>query len=66
MLFRSNVAAGRSVVVWEMELSNVAGDPDHCPPAVAWIMQLDGGRVSELRLHHSKPLLDFSAPVLES
>ena len=47
-------------------LTNVAGDPDHCPPAVAWIMQLRGGRVGELRLHHSQPLRDFSAPAIES
>ena len=47
-----NGVAARSLAVWEMAISNPADDPDHCPPAVAWIMALDGGRVAELRLFH--------------
>lgn len=51
-----NVTAGESLAVWEMEIANPADDPEHCPPAVAWIMSLEGGRVSRLRLSHPRPL----------
>jgi RNA polymerase sigma-70 factor (ECF subfamily) len=61
-----HVVASRSLAVWEMDLSNVAGDPQHCPPAVAWIMQLRDDRVSELRLHHSRPPRGLPAVALES
>ncbi|MEU2858695.1 RNA polymerase sigma factor [Streptomyces mirabilis] len=48
-----HVVAGRSLVVWEMELINPPDDPDHCPPGVAWIMSLDGGRFDRVSLHHA-------------
>lgn len=48
-----HVVAGRSLVVWEMELVNPPDDPDHCPPGVAWIMSLDGGRFDRVSLHHA-------------
>ncbi|MFF8381281.1 RNA polymerase sigma factor [Streptomyces sp. NPDC015661] len=48
-----HVVAGRSLVVWEMELVNPSYAPDHCPPAVAWIMTMDGGRVGRMSLYHS-------------
>jgi RNA polymerase sigma factor (sigma-70 family) len=51
-----NVVAGRSVVVWEMDMINPTDDPAHCPPALAWIMTRKGGRVRELRLLHPVPL----------
>ena len=51
-----NVVAGRSLAVWEMEISNPADDPAHCPPAVAWIMTISGGRVEQLRLFHPRPV----------
>jgi RNA polymerase sigma-70 factor (ECF subfamily) len=51
-----SVAAGRSLAVWEMDVINPADDPDHCPPSVAWIMSLRGGRVAQLRLFHPIPL----------
>ncbi|MFI5474505.1 RNA polymerase sigma factor [Streptomyces cacaoi] len=57
-----NVAAGRSLAVWEMDLVNPADDPDHCPPGVAWIMSLSGGRVAQLRLFHPVPLRDSLMP----
>ncbi|MFJ4847212.1 MULTISPECIES: RNA polymerase sigma factor [unclassified Streptomyces] len=47
-----HVAAGKGLTVWEMDLINPPDDPEHCPPAVAWIMTLDGGRVERLRLFH--------------
>ncbi|MEU2424108.1 sigma-70 family RNA polymerase sigma factor [Streptomyces sp. NPDC007851] len=48
-----HVVAGRSLVVWEMELINPPGDPDHCPPGVAWIISLNGGRFDRVSLHHT-------------
>ncbi|MGW0948302.1 RNA polymerase sigma factor [Streptomyces sp. NPDC002623] len=51
-----HAVAGRSLVVWEMDISNPADHPEHCPPAVAWLMTLDDvGRVHRLRLFHPKP-----------
>ena len=51
-----NVVAARSLAVWEMDLINPADDPHHCPPGVAWIMTLSGGRVAQLRLFHPQPV----------
>ena len=51
-----NVAAGSSVVVWEMEMINPVDDPLHCPPALAWVMTGKSGRVEQLRLFHPAPL----------
>ncbi|WP_372346738.1 RNA polymerase sigma factor [Streptomyces sp. KL116D] len=48
-----HVIAGRSLVVWEMDLVNPSDAPDHCPPGVAWIMTLDQGRVDSLTLCHT-------------
>ncbi|GGJ39700.1 DNA-directed RNA polymerase sigma-70 factor [Streptomyces brasiliensis] len=48
-----HVVAGRSLVIWEMELINPPDDPDHCPPGVAWIMSLDGGRFDRVSLCHT-------------
>ncbi|MFH8625956.1 RNA polymerase sigma factor [Streptomyces vietnamensis] len=49
----ANVIAGRSLVVWEMDLVNPPDAPDHCPPGVAWIMTLEGGRIDRVSLHHT-------------
>ena len=51
-----NVVAARSLAVWEMDIVNPADNPEHCPPAVAWIMTLNGGRVAQLRLFHPEPV----------
>ncbi|MER7930236.1 sigma-70 family RNA polymerase sigma factor [Streptomyces sp. NPDC096057] len=48
-----HVVAGRSLVVWEMELISPPDDPDHCPPGVAWIITLDAGRFDRVSLHHT-------------
>jgi len=48
-----HVTAGRSLVVWEMELLNPPDDPDHCPPGVAWIMPVSGGRFERISLYHA-------------
>ncbi|WP_329459292.1 RNA polymerase sigma factor [Streptomyces sp. NBC_01497] len=52
-----HAVAGRSVVVWEMDLLNPADDPGHCPPSVAWLMTKDdAGRPHRLRLVHPRPV----------
>lgn len=53
----AHAVAGASLVVWEMDITNPDDDPDHCPPAVAWLMSLDdAGRVHRLRLVHPRPV----------
>jgi RNA polymerase sigma-70 factor (ECF subfamily) len=51
----AHVVAGRSVAVWEMDMLNPPESPQHCPPAVAWLMTLHEGRVHRLRLFHPRP-----------
>ncbi|WP_256090381.1 RNA polymerase sigma factor [Actinacidiphila rubida] len=48
-----HVVAGRSLVIWEMELVSPPDDPEHCPPGVAWIMTLADGRFDRVSLHHA-------------
>ncbi|MET9408207.1 sigma-70 family RNA polymerase sigma factor [Streptomyces sp. NPDC002935] len=53
----AHAVAGRSLVLWEMDLLSPADDPDHCPPSVAWLMTLDdAGRPRRLRLLHPRPV----------
>jgi RNA polymerase sigma-70 factor (ECF subfamily) len=51
-----NVTAGRSLAVWEMAITSPPDNPEHCPPSVAWVMELDAGKVARLRLFHPRPL----------
>ncbi|MFJ4437989.1 RNA polymerase sigma factor [Streptomyces sp. NPDC088923] len=61
----AHVTAGRSLVVWEMDLLNPPDDPGHCPPGVAWIMTLTGGRVDRLSLYHApRPSMESPVPHL--
>ncbi|MEU3188189.1 sigma-70 family RNA polymerase sigma factor [Streptomyces sp. NPDC006923] len=53
--FRTAVV-GRDTVIWEMDLENPPDRPDHCPPAVAWVMSMKDGRMQQLRLFHAAPL----------
>ena len=46
------VVASRRIVIWETEILNPPEDPYHCPAGSAWVMWLDAGRVSRLRLFH--------------
>lgn len=48
----TTVVASRQIVIWETELLNPPDDPYHCPAGSAWLMWLDAGRVSRLRLFH--------------
>jgi RNA polymerase sigma-70 factor (ECF subfamily) len=46
------VTAGRDVLIWENDLISPPEDPEHCPPAVAWVQTLRQGRVSSVRMVH--------------
>jgi RNA polymerase sigma-70 factor (ECF subfamily) len=43
----------RDTTIWEMDLVSPPDKPDHCPPAVAWLMSMKNGRVHQLRLFHA-------------
>jgi len=47
-----SVVASRQIVIWEAAMLNPPEDPYHCPAGAAWVMWLDAGRVSRLRLFH--------------
>ncbi|GAB2563904.1 RNA polymerase sigma factor [Kribbella endophytica] len=53
-----HVVASRDLAVWEMDLVNSPDNPEHCPPAVTWLMSLRDGRVQDLRLFHPEPVAD--------
>jgi RNA polymerase sigma factor (sigma-70 family) len=53
-----NVTAGRSLAVWEMDITSPPENPGHCPPSAAWVMDLDGGKVTRLRLFHPRPMAE--------
>lgn len=45
-----HVVASRDIAIWEMEAVNPAGISNPCPPALAWLMFRQGGRVRKLRV----------------
>jgi RNA polymerase sigma factor (sigma-70 family) len=47
-----SVVASRQIVIWEAVIINPPEDPHHCPAGAAWVMWLDAGRVTRLRLFH--------------
>jgi RNA polymerase sigma factor (sigma-70 family) len=51
--------ASRAVTIWENELISPPDDPDHCPPAVTWILSEQGGEVTRLRLFFPVPVLTY-------
>ncbi|MFF2523132.1 RNA polymerase sigma factor [Streptomyces liangshanensis] len=48
-----SAVTSRDITIWEMDLLNPPDSPDHCPPAVAWLMTNRNGRMRELRLFHA-------------
>jgi RNA polymerase sigma factor (sigma-70 family) len=46
------VTAGQDVLIWENDLISPPWDPEHCPPAVAWVQTVRSGRVSSIRVVH--------------
>jgi RNA polymerase sigma-70 factor (ECF subfamily) len=51
--------ASRAITIWENELISPPDDPDHCPPAVTWMLSLQGGEISRLRLFFPVPVLRY-------
>ena len=47
--------ASRGITIWENELINPPDDPDHCPPAVVWLMSVRQGRIQRLNLFFPVP-----------
>ncbi len=45
-----NAVTSRDFTVWEMAMVSPPHDPEHCPPAVVWLMSHREGRVGRLRL----------------
>jgi RNA polymerase sigma-70 factor (ECF subfamily) len=50
----TNVVGGCDTVIWETAMINPADDPDHCPPAAAWVQHLHHGRVERMRIMHAR------------
>jgi RNA polymerase sigma-70 factor (ECF subfamily) len=42
--------ASRDITIWENDLISPPEDPEHCPPAVVWMLSLRGGWIQRLRL----------------
>ncbi|WP_202817766.1 RNA polymerase sigma factor [Kribbella sp. ALI-6-A] len=57
----AHVVASRDIAIWEMDMLNPADDPEHCPPAVTWLMSLRDGRVQQLRLFHPASVSGLTA-----
>ncbi|MEW2548956.1 sigma-70 family RNA polymerase sigma factor [Streptomyces sp. NPDC047002] len=48
-----SAVTSRDTTIWEMDLLSPPDAPDHCPPAVAWLMTAKDGRMHRLRLFHA-------------
>jgi RNA polymerase sigma factor (sigma-70 family) len=45
-----HVVASRDITIWEMDVTNPVGATNPCPPALAWLMFRQNGRVQRLRV----------------
>ncbi|WP_229924827.1 RNA polymerase sigma factor [Streptomyces sulfonofaciens] len=48
-----SAVTSRDTTIWEMDMINPPDAPHHCPPAVAWLMTMEDGRMNQLRLFHA-------------
>ena len=48
----NQVFAGGRITILESDLLNPPWDPDHCPPAVLWLMSQRDDRIAKIRLFH--------------
>ena len=44
--------ASRSITVIEIDFTNPAAAPDHCPPQATFVHRLERGRSAQLRIHY--------------
>ena len=49
-----HATASGGVLVWEIEFRNPAHDPEHCPPAMAWLHTMRQGRTERLRIAYRR------------
>lgn len=49
------VAASRDITVLEVDFTNPADFPDHCPPKSTFVHRLEGARSRQLNIHYSVP-----------
>lgn len=57
-----SAVTSRDTTIWEMDMVNPPDAPDHCPPAVAWLMTMKDGRMDQLRLFHAPGVRDSRTP----
>ncbi|SDN97579.1 RNA polymerase sigma-70 factor, ECF subfamily [Actinacidiphila guanduensis] len=57
-----SAVTSRDTTIWEMDLVSPPDAPDHCPPAVAWVMTTKDGRMHHLRLFHASGVRDERTP----
>lgn len=53
----STVTAGNRITILECDLHSPPWDPQHCPPAVLWLMTQRGQHIDKIRLFHPQPIL---------
>jgi RNA polymerase sigma factor (sigma-70 family) len=51
--------ASPGITIWENELINPPDDPDHCPPAVIWMLSVRHHRIQRLSLYFPTPFLRY-------
>ncbi|HEY3033989.1 MAG TPA: sigma-70 family RNA polymerase sigma factor [Streptosporangiaceae bacterium] len=49
------VTAAHHLTILECDLINPAWDPQHCPPAVLWVMTQPSERIEQIKLFHPTP-----------
>ncbi|MFB9831279.1 RNA polymerase sigma factor [Actinoallomurus acaciae] len=49
----TNVVAGPGLTIWENQFVNPPEDPDHCPPAITWLLKEAEGRIQSVRLFYA-------------
>lgn len=52
----SGVAASRRITILECDLLSPSWNPQHCPPAVLWLMTTHNERIEKIRLFHPNPM----------
>jgi RNA polymerase sigma-70 factor (ECF subfamily) len=48
----NQITAGNRITILECDLLSPPWDPQHCPPAVLWLMTLHDQRIEKIRLFH--------------
>jgi RNA polymerase sigma-70 factor (ECF subfamily) len=51
----NTVTAGQRITILECDLLSPPSNPQHCPPAVLWLMTLRAQRIERIRLFHPPP-----------